>query len=127
MKKLLAMVLFTAACLYSFAQKAPLKFGDASLEDVKMMQYEKDTSASAVILADYGVSTIDYDQPSDGFKLLFERTTRIKIFKRDGYKYVDFEIPLYHNSSDKEKMTGLKVITYTLENGKVVETKMKSD
>lgn len=127
MKNLLATVLFAVVCFYSNGQKPPIKFGEISIEDLKMTRYDKDTAASAVVLTDYGVSTIDYNQTDNWFKLNFERVTRIKILKSDGYRYADFEIPLYHSASDKEKMTGLKVVTYNLENGKIVETKMKSD
>lgn len=38
------------------AQKPPLKFGDVSKEELLMTSYDKDTSAAAVILADFGVS-----------------------------------------------------------------------
>lgn len=127
MKNLLTTVLFVAMCIYSNAQKPPIKFGDVSLEDLKMSRYEKDTSASAVILADYGVSSVEYEQSYGWFKVFFERTTRIKILKKEGYSFADFEVPLYHNSNAKEKIVGLKVLTHNIENGKVVETKMKSD
>ena len=127
MKKLLATVLFCTLFLYAYSQKDPVKFGNVSIEELKMSRYEKDTSASAVILADYGTSSIDYKQSDNDFKLQFERITRIKILKSSGYKYADFEVLLYHNSTAKEKISGLKVVTYNLENGKKVETKMKSD
>lgn len=128
MKKLLATVFFVASfCLYSFSQKPPIKFGDVSMEDLKMNRYANDTSAAAVILIDYGVSKIEYQQSPGGFKVVFERATRIKILKKDGYSFADFEVDLYHNGVAKEKISGLKVVTHNFENGKDVETKMKSD
>ena len=36
------------------AQKPPIKFGDVPIDQLKMTTYDKDSSASAVILADYG-------------------------------------------------------------------------
>lgn len=127
MKKMLATVLLTALSFYSFAQKAPLKFGDVSVDDLKMTRYEKDTAAVAVVLADYGVSNVEYSSSEDQFKINFERITRIKILKTEGYKYADFEIPLYHDGSADEKLSALKVVTYNLEGGKKTESKMKSD
>lgn len=127
MKNLLTAVLLAVVCFYSSAQKPPIKFGDVSIEDLKMSRYEKDTSASAVILCDFGVSTIKYNQSNDDWKITFERTQRIKILKKEGYAHVDFMVPLYHSSGAKEKLSGLKVITHNLENGKDVQTKMKSD
>lgn len=127
MKNLLATALFAALCTQSFCQKPPIKFGDVSIEDLKMSRYEKDTSASAVVLADYGVSSVEYEQSYGWFKVFFERITRIKILRKEGYSFADFEVLLYHNSDAKEKIAGLKVLTHNIENGKVVETKMKSD
>lgn len=110
----------------AFAQKAPVRFGDIPLEDLKMTRYEKDSSAAAVILADYGTSTVQYSQ-ANGFTLNFERITRIKILTKDGLEWANFTVPLFHDGSDDEKISGLKAITYNLENGKIVESKMKSD
>ena len=126
MKRLLT-IAFVSIAITSFCQKPPLKFGDVSAEEINMTTYSPDSSASAVVLCDYGSSTISYNQSDNWFKLGFERTTRIKILTKDGYQHADFEVPIYHSSSAKEKLTGLKVVTYNLENGKVVETKMKSD
>jgi hypothetical protein len=114
------------ACVTSFAQKAPIKFGDIPMEDMKMTVYPKDSSAAAVVLADYGTSTIEYSE-SGGFQINFERIRRIKILTKDGLKFADFSISLYHSGDDEERISGLKVVTYNLENGKIVETKAKSD
>jgi Transglutaminase-like superfamily len=110
-----------------WAQKAPFKFGSISIEDLKMTRYDKDSSTAAVILGDYGVSGISYSQSTGDWTVNFERVQRIKILNKDGYRLANFEIPLYRSSTDNEKLTGLKVITHNLENGKDVETKMKSD
>lgn len=111
---------------HAYAQKPPVKFGDVSTDEVKMTRFDKDTSATAVILADYGESVISYNQQT-GFQLEFSRITRIKILKKDGYEWADFEVPVYTNGSDKEKVTNLKGITYNVANGKVEETKLKND
>src|SRR5687768_1532187 len=98
------------------AQKSPIKFGEVPLEDLKMRTYDKDSSASAVILCDYGQSEIVYNQ-STGFSVNFERITRIKFFNKDGFDWANFSIPLYHDGGTDEKLSGLKALTYNLENG----------
>jgi len=108
------------------AQKDPIKFGSVPIEDVKMTAYARDSSAEAVVLTDFGESSLQFNS-NDGFVLNFERTTRIKILTKDGLKWGDFRIPLYHRGSDDEKLSGLKGVTYNLEGGKVVESKLKSD
>jgi hypothetical protein len=110
----------------AFAQNDPVKFGNVPLQDIQMTKYEKDTSAAAVILMDYGKSSLPYSQ-ENGFSVLFERITRIKILKKDGLSWGDFEIPLYKSGSAEEKVSGLKGVTYNLEGGKVVETKVKNE
>mgnify|MGYP003579633790 CR=1 FL=1 len=114
----------TVTC--TIAQKSPIKFGEVSLEDLKMTRFEKDSSAAAVVLCDFGESSIDYTQ-NTGFALNFQRTTRIKILKKDGLEWADFEIPLYEDGASDETISGLKAVTYNLENGKIVESKAKSD
>ena len=126
MLKILCGILLAFFPLGLNAQKPPIKFGEIPMDQLKMTRYEKDSSASAVILADYGESIIDYSQ-STGFFLKFERHTRIKILSKDGLGWADFSIPLYHDASNDEKLIGLKAVTYNLENGKVAESKLKSD
>ena len=108
------------------AQKDPVRFGDVSKEELSMTTYDKDSTASAVILADFGQSTIVYRQ-NIGFSLDFERITRIKILTKDGLTWGDFSIPLYESGSSNEKLSGLKATTYNLEDGKIVESKVKGD
>ncbi|HCM76648.1 MAG TPA: hypothetical protein DIS90_09720 [Cytophagales bacterium] len=108
------------------AQKAPIKFGKISDEELNMTAYEKDPSASAVVLMDYGTSVISYDQ-TNGFKIEFERIRRIKILNKEGYSWANFEIPLFHRGSDKEKLNGLKAVTVNMEGNKPVETKLGKD
>jgi transglutaminase-like putative cysteine protease len=125
MKILLTILCFVISC-HSFAQKDPIKFGDIPMEDMKMSQYAPDSSASAVVLMDYGQSALRYNT-STGFILQFERNLRIKILKKEGLDWATISIPLYHDGGDNEQLTQLKASTFNLENGKIVETKMKSD
>jgi hypothetical protein len=109
----------------SYAQKSPLNFGKIPMEDMEMTAYDKDTSAAAVILADYGESYVQVN--ATNATLNFERHIRIKILKKDGLKWADASIPLFHTGSSEEKVSGLKASTYNLEGSKIVETKMSKD
>lgn len=129
MFKAYALVALCVTCNFfeSAAQKPPTKFGDVSLEELKMSQYALDSAATAVVLCDYGESNLKYDQ-NQGFYLVFERLTRIKILTRDGYEHANFQIPLYTGQSEyREKLSGLKVVTYNLVGGKAKETKASND
>lgn len=126
MKALIVSLFFGCVFVTSQAQKPPVKFGDVSREELQMTSYPNDSTAPAVILADYGTSAILYRQ-NIGFSLDFERITRIKILTKEGLTWGDFTIPLYKNTTEEEKLVGLKAITYNLENGKIVESKLKND
>ena len=91
-----------------------------------MVRYEKDTTAPAVVLADYGVSSIDYIQGT-GFVIKFERLRRVKILTKDGYDWGNFTIRLYRDGTTEEDLASIKAITYNLEKGKIVETKLRND
>lgn len=127
MLKALFSSLFLAITIYSFAQKPPIKFGNVSEEEVARKVYAKDSSAAALVIADYGNSKLEYNQTDGGFVINFERVKRIKIFKKEGYEFATHNIQLYHQNTLEEKVSSLKGITYNWENGKMVETKMKND
>ncbi len=106
------------------AQGQAAKFGKVSEEELKMRVYEKDTSAAAVILSDYGYSHFQYS--NSGFQLVFERQMRIKILKKSGYDWADVVVPFYKRGSDKEAVSSIKGFTYNLVNGKEEKTKLES-
>lgn len=127
MKRVYLGLVFVLCCpLIGNSQKPPAKFGDVPDEQVQMKAYPKDSSAAAVVLVDYGETAIDYSSDK-GFLIRFDRIRRIKILTKEGYEWGNFVIPLYHEGSDEEDLGSLKAITYNMENGKVVETKMKND
>ncbi|SHK03611.1 protein of unknown function [Reichenbachiella agariperforans] len=109
----------------SFAQKTPVKFGKISEEELAMTHYALDSSASAVVLCDYGQSYMDYG--TDQFQVIHERTTRIKILTKDGYDYANHSFQLYKQSSAKETYSQLKGYTYNLEDGSIVKTKLEKE
>lgn len=123
-----AILLLTAGLVlpsFTVAQRAPVKFGDLSPADFATASGAPD-SAHAVVLVDFGESRIDYES-SDGFYLMFERTRRIRILKKDGYEWGNLTIALFREGSVKESLMGLKAVTYNMEGGQVVETKLKND
>lgn len=110
---------------FSYGQKPALKFGEIPIEDLAMTMYDKDSSAVAVILYDYGKAYVNINNVASS--LVFERQVRIKILKKEGLSWADVSIPLYHSGSTEEKISSLKAVTYNLDQGKIVETKMSKD
>ena len=103
--------------------KLPVKFGKVTPEDFNVNTAALDSSAGAVVIADYGTSTFE-GNPKGWFDLVFKHSCRIKILKQTAFDVATITIPLYVSDREEEKLMGLKASTYTLENGKVVETRL---
>lgn len=116
--------LFTVCCLFATAQdKPPVKFGKVTPDDFKPKVYSLDSNANAMIIADVG-STEIVGNDKYGFSLEFKNYRRVHILNKNGYDIANVEIPLYTNGNAEEELNSLKAVTYNLENGKVVETKL---
>ncbi len=107
---LLAILLLTTNTL--LAQRQPIKFGKIDKKELEKKFYEIDTSASAIVLCDYG-----YFNDQD---FTFTRILRFKILKREGLSYGN------HVFNLREK-TNIKGKTYNLENGEIATTKLKNE
>jgi hypothetical protein len=109
---------------FSFSQEMPsIKFGKVSEADLRNRSYAIDTGANAVVIANVGTTKIVGN--SKGFVSLESREyKRIHILKNAGYDLATVEIPLYKEDDLEEELKDLKAVTYNLENGKVVETKL---
>ncbi len=105
--------------------KLPVKFGKVTPQDFAVTAAGLDSSADAVVVADYGTSEFEAD-PKGWFTLTFKHSKRIRILKRAGFEAATVTIPLYVSTTESEKILGLKASTYTLEDGKVVETRLDS-
>lgn len=123
MNRLLIGASFIFCSIISYGQKDPLKFGEISLEELKMQRYEKDTSASAVVLSDYGEAYLFFS--SNSVTMSFERHVRIKILNKEGLKWGDVSILLRQVSGTEERVASLKASTFNLVNGKIVESKLE--
>ena len=125
MKKLLPLTLALGALLptpKALAQAAPIKFGQLDPKDLTAAPFAGDSAAAAVVLCDYGTSRFEY--LNNDFKLISDRTTRIKILKKAGFDAATVKVPLYHQGESTEKVTGLRGLTTNLVDGKAVKTKL---
>ena len=106
-------------------QKSNIKFGKVSPEDFKHKVYSVDTSAHAVVIADIG-STEIVGNTKGSFSLEFKRFRRVHILNKNGYDIADVQIGLYTDGGGEEELKSLKAVTYNLEDGKVMETKLET-
>lgn len=125
MRKLLILL----ACAFahvSFAQTSSpyAKFGKITTEDLNKKLYSLDSNASAVVLCDIGKASIEGNSKG-WFSISFKRHRVVHVLNKNGYGEADVEIPLYSRGDNEESLEKLKAITYNIENGKVVETKLE--
>jgi hypothetical protein len=103
---LLILTLFsTIASAQNFA------FGDYSQKEMDMKRYDADTSAHAVVLNEYGTSTIN-EVADERIKIIYEYHVKIKILDAKAFDKGTVEIPFYTESDDSyENVSEIKGIT----------------
>jgi hypothetical protein len=106
---------------------------DLELEKVTKLQLEEkvhsiDTSAVAAILFKKARTIFKYNL-KDGFSTKTEFTIKLKIYKKEGLKWANFEIPYYvgYENLNKEQVSIIKAFTYNLEGGKIVKQKVAAE
>ena len=96
-------------------QNITREWGRISQWEIDMQSYPEDPEADALVLFDLGDS---YFADTDlGFRIIFKRTTRIKILKESGIKHAEISIPLYKDGSNVEFLRSIEAVSYTYENG----------
>lgn len=122
----LAIILFV---VFSFSKVSAQEFklGKVSITELQEKAHPKDTSAVAAILFRKGESRFEYD-PIDGFVIITEVESRIKIYKKEGYDWANQNIRYYTgDSNSKESVSFSDAVTYNLVGGKIEKAKLKSD
>ena len=114
-------ILFSMTC---FSQSYEL--GKVTLAELEEKEHPVEKDAEAAVLFDIGRTFFEFDI-NKGFKLVTEVTTKIKVYKKEGYSFADISVPIYVGDSEIERVSFSKAITYNLVNGKIEKTKMKSD
>ena len=120
-KTLLTLVIATSICRAAFAQD--FAYGQTSDTELKMTKYEKDPSAHAVVLQEYGKSQIDVAN-DDELKLRFDYHIKIKIFDNAGFDAATKEIILKNASdnSSRDEIEKIKGTTYFVDASGSVKT-----
>jgi hypothetical protein len=113
---------FAQAFLFG-QDKLSVKFGKITPADFNLSTQKYDSGAEAVVIADVGSSAF-IGNNKGWFSLEFRHTKRIKILSKTGFEAATVTIPLFFDGDDIEKLQNLKAVTYNMENGHVVETKL---
>lgn len=126
MKNNLKYIILLLICVMSVCTlKAQSKFGNATIDELKMTEYPNDTTADALILIKQGETRFKYE---DGFQFEFTFQVKIKILKQEGLEWCNQSISYYEISNkSKEKITNLSGTVYNLEDGKITKTKLSKE
>jgi hypothetical protein len=117
MKRLSSLLCFLCLIQVNQAQQYSREFGKTTIEELELQRYPKDTTAEALVLYDIGKSY--FVTTDEGFQLVYERQTKIKILTKAGLDYAEFSIPYYEEKNKAEVVGDLRGNTYNLENGTV--------
>lgn len=125
-RRIITFFLLFLGSLVLSAQSIPVnpRFGKVSAEECALSVYPADTSAAALVLWEEHAVVIDYDPSIGNPGQWITHTERIKILKDEGTSHADYSMLVSTRQEDHEGMPNLSVVTYNLEKGKVVETKM---
>lgn len=111
------LILFASIKVIGQSGEPEIKFGKINQWEIDLKAYENDPSASAVVLFDKGENIFD---PK---RFVYKRHTRIKIFRKDGYRFSD---QIFHIRKT-QAVKNFKAVTYNYEGGKIVESILNED
>ena len=128
MKKFVFAIAFIFV-ISSLSAQEKFKFGDCPIELLQMTTYDKDSTASAVVLYEKSDNRYDINHVTSDFKIVTDYVVRIKILTQDGTSFSEIAIPFYTGNSrtNTEEISGLTGFTYNLEDDKVIKDKLSKD
>ncbi|QHI34803.1 hypothetical protein IMCC3317_01470 [Kordia antarctica] len=86
------------------------KFNKISPDELNMTVYDKDTTAHAVVLEEYGENY--FDVINDRIRLIKHYYAKIKILDKQGIEEANIEIPFYKGKKSTEYIKNIKAITH---------------
>lgn len=109
-----------------FAQN--LELGKVTKKELESKVHPIDTSAAAAFIFKKAKTFFTYTY-KDGFECRTKFSIKLKIYKKEGFSWANFEIPYYvgYEQIDDEQVFINKAFTYNLENGKIDKQRVTSE
>jgi len=117
---ILILVLLTSPLIWS----QNYKFGKVSKKELEEVFYPLDSTANAAILFTERKTKFEFDKEK-GFYIEEKYFTRLKIYNEEAYDKATGIIDVFHNTNGKEEVRNLKAVTYNLENGNILKSKLE--
>ena len=121
MKKI-PLLLLILSILSRFAVCQDFPYGKNSNEEMDMKKYDRDTSANAVVLNEFGKAEIT--EINDGMRLVYEYHVKIKLFNHNAFSHGTVEIKIRNNEDNNlaDEMNNIAgTTTYKDDNG-IIQT-----
>ena len=122
MRFLSASLLFTILSLTAFSQN--FNFGQISNEDDAIDRNKIDSSANAIVIQEFGKSTMLLNESDGRIHLIYDYHIKLKIFNKDGFRQANILIPTQIGAGKEEYISQIKASTYNYNSGAVEETIM---
>ena len=116
----------TILLVSAFASSQNRDLGKVTIEELKEKVCPSDTSAAAAVLYNSGRTYFNYSG-DEGFEIVTEISTKIKIYKKEGYDFANHSERIYIGGNGSEKVTVSKAVTYNLVGDKIEKSKLGSD
>jgi hypothetical protein len=123
-----SLLLFLFVFLFSKTNAQNFEPGKVSIEELQEKAHPIDSSAVAAIVYKIGKTIFKYDYEK-GFYALHECQIRIKVYKKEGLSWANFEVPYYvgYESMSDDVVKFSNACTYNLEGAEIVKTKLNSE
>ncbi|SPZ85194.1 Uncharacterised protein [Sphingobacterium multivorum] len=119
------LTLFLIFSIYTNSIAQTFDFGKVSISDFSPT--DLDSNANAIVLNEFGRSSVFVDDYDNRVKLQHEYHVIIRINNKEGFKKANFEIPSYKRGSYvRDYFDELKAVTYNLENGRIEKTELEN-
>ncbi len=122
--KLLILIILTS--VYAGFSQKKLELGKVTVEELNEKMHPIDSSAVAAVLFQVGRTFFEYSD-INGFGMITEIDTKIKIYKKEGYSNANQAYSYFTGGSPAETVSFSKAMTYNLVDGKIQKAKLKSD
>lgn len=104
------------------SQRFLKSFGKVGKEEFELRESPVNKDAPAVVLFDVGKS--EFARIVDEFNIIFQRTTRIKVFADGGADYANISIPYYQEGNNSEQIIEIEAVSYNYENNTITTSRL---
>jgi hypothetical protein len=121
-------ILLTICFFLNKGNAQNIELGKVTKKELEARVHSSDTSAPAAFIFKKARTFFTYNE-KNGFECTTKFSIKLKIYKKEGFKWANFKIPYYvgFESLDDEKVYITKAFTYNLENGKIDKQKVTSE